>query len=152
MTDFAPFDVGLVVQRLKDQADILQLVGNAADYGSVRNLADFRPPCAYVVLATERGDAAANGASSPGAQSGIKQRVAAQFGVVVAARNYRTGVGGAAADDLRPLLAAVRGALVGWTPETPGGRPCQFLRGDLTQYDGATALWTDVFQTQHFIG
>jgi len=152
VTDFAPFDVNLVAARIKDQVDALILVGNAADYAAVRSLADFRPPCAFVVLATERGDQSATGSSSPGTQSAMRQRTVAQFGVVVAARNYRAGTGAAAADDLRPLLAAVRAAVVGWTPETPGGRPCQFLRGDLTSYDGATALWTDVFQTQHFIG
>lgn len=140
-----PFDTGLAIAQVKAMATGLRLVGGAADYAAVKNLRDFAPPCAYVLLATEKLELSAGNTTG-------HQRATVSFGVVIAVRNYRAADRGQqASDDLRSVLGQVRSALMGWTPAVPGGRPTQLVRGDLMDYDQATLLWTDQYQTQHFI-
>lgn len=149
---YTAFDTRTISSRLQTLATSLRFVGNAAAFASVRALGDFPAPAAYVLLASERGDLRSDGAAQRGVQATSLQRVTSQFGVVIAARNYRDDTGAAAGDALQPLLEQVRAALIGWVPDLPGARGCQFLRGDLTQYDAAIALWTEVYQVQHFLG
>ena len=78
--------------------------------------------------------------------------ISATVGVVLAVSNYRDTRGAETVEELTPLLGKVRAALMGWTPDIIGGRPFQFLQGDVLDYDASTLLWTDVYQTQHFIG
>lgn len=147
----APFPVAVIVDRIKAAVPTLRKVGRAADYASVRSLGDFPVPCAYILLAREKGDTSKSGVSLPGQQTRLAQVMSVSFGVVLAVRNYREQAGAQLADELESCLGAVRNALLGWTPDVPGGRACQLLQGDLTQYDQATALWTDVWRTQHII-
>lgn len=147
-----PFDVQAVIDRLKTSVTTLRKVAGAADYATLRSLGDFNPPAAYVLLAREKAEPSAPGNGLPGSQSPVRQRVVVTFGVVLAVRNYREQQGMQVQDALRDTLAAVRSALLGWVPNTTGARACQLLQGDLTQYDAATLLWTDVWQTQHIIG
>lgn len=141
----APFDVALVVAQLQGNAPSLRQVKGAADYAAIKSLRDFAPPCAYVLLAREK----------PEVDKGLTtghQRAVVSFAVVVAVRNYRAGERGMqAADELRSVLGEVRSALMGWIPPMPGGRPTQLTQGDLVDYDQATLLWNDVYQTQHFL-
>lgn len=147
----APFDVKPVVARIKDAVPALRQVGRAGDYASVRSLGDFPVPAAYVLLAREKAQETKSGISMPGQQTKMAQVVPVNFGVVVAVRNYREQAGEQLADELLEILGAIRDALLGWTPPGNGTRACQLLQGDLTQYDRATALWTDVWRTQHII-
>lgn len=143
---YAPFDVQPVIARLAAEVPALLAVGGAADYAAVKGLNDFRPPCAFVLLAREKAQPHAGQST---------QRVLITFGVAVAVRNFRVADrGAAAASDLSTQLAAIRGALIGWTPEaaSPDRRGIQFIQGDLTNYDAGTLLWTDVYQTFHFSG
>lgn len=140
----APFDADLVIQRLKAAVPTLQTVEGAAEYAAIRTLSDFRTPCAYVLLVRERGDGEPPKAG--------RQRAMTTFGVVVAVQNYRDQVGGETMDEVIPLVGRIRSALIGWVPEIQGGRPCQWMQGDVLDYDNTTLLWSDVFQTQHFIG
>lgn len=140
-----PFSIGLVIERLRAQVPTLQSVEGTAQYAAITNLREFRPDSAFVLLARERGDG-----EPP--KAGGRQRAQVTFGVVLAVRNYRDQVGGEALDEVSPLIAQVRAALMGWTPLVDGGRPCQWLQGDVLDYDDSTLLWSDVFQTQHFIG
>ena len=140
----APFDASLVIARLREQVQALQAVEGAAEYAAITSLRDLRPPCAYVLLARERGD------GEP--PKGGRQRALVTFGVVLAVRNYRDQRGAESMDELAPLLGQVRAALMGWTPAVTGGRPVQWLQGDVLDYDNSTLLWSDVYQPQHFIG
>jgi hypothetical protein len=149
---FAPFDVQLVVARLKAQVIGLRIVGVAADYAAVKSLRDFTPPSAYVLLAQETFEPNPPGHGQRTQQVSVAQRGRVALGVVVAARNYREQAGAQLAGTLQQLLEDVRACLVGWIPDIAGARPMQLQRGDLLQYDDATALWCDVYQTQHFIG
>lgn len=149
---FAPFDSGVIVARLRTQVTSLRTVGLAADYAAIKNLRDFTPPSAYVVLAQERFEPAAIGMAPRGQQIPVTQRGRISIGVIVAGRNYREQAGGQLAGELRALLAATSASLNGWVPDVPGAQPLQLQRGDLLQYDDATALWCDVWQTQTIIG
>ena len=140
----APFDVDLVIGRLRAQVPELQLVEGAGAYAAIRSLGDFRTPSAYVLLVNERSDG--------DVPKGGRQRALATFGVVLAVRSYRDQVSAAAMNDVSPLVGRIRDLLIGWQPEIQGGRPCQWLQGDVLDYDASTLLWCDVFKTQHFIG
>lgn len=136
-----PFDIQPVIERLRAGMPELRLVGGAADYAAITGLRDFVPPCAYVLIAQERGEP--NGANG-------RQRALVTFGVVLAVRNHSGARG--AADDLRPLLGKLRETLMAWIPGRPGARAVQWLQGDVLDYDAGTLLWSDVYQTQYFIG
>lgn len=140
----APFDVDQVIGRLRAQVPELQLVEGAGAYAAIRSLGDFRPPSAFVLLVNERSDGEV--------PKGGRQRALATFGVVLAVRNYRDQIGAAAMNDVSPLVGRIRDLIIGWQPEIQGGRPCQWLQGDVLDYDASTLLWCDVFKTQHFIG
>ena len=141
----APFDVNLVIDQLQANVPALRQVKGAADYAAIKGLRDFTTPCAYVLLAREK----------PIVEKGVTsghQNTPVTFGVVVAVRNYRASERGMqAADDLNAVLGQVRSALLGWIPPVPGGRPTNLTQGDLLDYDQATLLWSDVYQTQHFL-
>lgn len=139
-----PFDVDRVIARLKDQVPALRLVEGAAEYATLTGLKDFGTPCAYVLLVRERGD------GKPGRPG--RQRALVTFGVVLAVKNYRGRRGAEAAEDLSPILGAVRNAIIGWNPGNQGGRECTWIQGDVLDYDAGTLLWSEVYQTQGFIG
>lgn len=147
----APFDVAVIAQRLRTEVPSLRLVGVAADYEAVKSLASYPVPCAYVVLGAERGVPREQGVAPPGQKVDMEQLTIASFGVIVAARNYRQDAGAARTQEIGVVLALTRKAVIGFTPNIRGARPCTFVRGDLIESDATTALWADVFQTQHSI-
>jgi hypothetical protein len=148
----APFDVSSIVARLRSQAPALRQVGLAADFAALRSLQDFPAPCAYVILAAEQGLSQPQGHAPRGQQIRGRQIVKVTFGTVIAVRNYREQQGAQVADELVQVLAATRAALMGFVPDVDGARACQFIRGDLQDYSAGTALWADVYETQHSIG
>lgn len=143
----APLDHRLVVERLKTLGDVLRAVGTASDYAGAKSLGDFQTPSAYALLAEETGKPNPTGNNA----GRTRQMVESVFGVVIAVRNYRYDAG-EQADELRPILDAIRGAIIGWTPPLPGARPCQFVTGAVIDSDSSTLLWGEVYQTQHSIG
>lgn len=147
----APFDVQPVIERLRERVKALRQVAGSADYANVKSLADFPAPCAYVVLAKESPDLTTTGNAPRGQQIRVSQIVQVTFGVVVVVRNYREQRGDQVKEELKAMLGACRGTLLGWVPDVAGARPCQLARGDLNDYNAGTALWTDVWRTQHTI-
>lgn len=144
----APFDIDQVIARITEKVTAFQTVEGAAEYASITSLKDFRAPCAFALLAQERGDTE----QMPGARPSGRQRAIVTFGIVIAVRNYRDKRGAESMDELSPLVGSCRNALMGWTPAVSGARPCRWLQGDVLEYDSNTLLWSDVYQTQHFIG
>ena len=143
------FDIDLVIARLKDQVPVLDGVAGAAELEGIKDLRGFRTPSAFVVLVQETPEPRKPGA--PGAAR--RQMTKALFGVAVAVRNYSGNKGKAASDDLRPVLGAIRDALIGWVPPgLAGARDCQLIQGKVIDYDANTLLWTDIYETQHALG
>lgn len=147
-----PFDVGSIAGRLKAEVPMLRAVGRAADFAAVRSLADFPAPCAYVILAAEKTMSQPTGHAPRGQQIAVRQLVQVTFGVVLAVRNYREQQGSQAADELSEVIAATRRALMGFVPDADGARACELVSGEIQDYSAATALWADVYSTQHSIG
>ena len=148
-----PFDVGPVIARLRDRAikpGGLRLVEGRGAYAQLKSINDFPVPCAYVMLATERGMQTKTGMSIPGQQHPLSQQMFIGIGVVMAFRNHRGLEGDELRDELRDQVGAVRDVLLGWTP--PGaGAQLQLEGGDLEDYSAGTALWADRYTTHHFI-
>ncbi|SIQ30897.1 phage tail terminator protein [Marinobacterium stanieri] len=144
-----PFDTLPIETRLIEQVDALQCVEGAAEYAAVKSIRDFRHGSAYVVLAKEMNP------NDPNSPAGSRQRGRPQavctFGVITASRNYRSRSGADALRDARPLIGAVRTALIGWVPEKPL-QPITWIQGDVMEYDANTLLWIDVFTTTHYLG
>lgn len=147
----APFDIGLVIERIAAADTGLRSVQGSADYAQIKRLQDFPAPCGYVVLAQERPTQTKSGISMPGQQTPLAQMVQVTFGVITAVRNYRQMQGDALRNELREQIGAIRNTLLGWTPPVSGGRALQLHQGDLGDYDNAVALWIDVYRTQHAI-
>lgn len=144
----APFDMELIRARLRSEVPDLRQVRGSADYTAITAIKDFVPPEAFVLLARERGGALAGQARQP---------AAVFFGVVVAVRNARYQRGTPLVEAMSPLVGEIRKALIGWTPTVngapvPGGRPCTWVQGDLLDHSVDTLLWSEVYQTQHFVG
>jgi hypothetical protein len=144
-----PFDIELIQARLRDQVPTLKQVRGIVEYAAIQSIKAFAPPEAFVVLVRERGGALAGQAA---------QLATVSFGVVIAERTARDArLGGEVMKKASPFIGQVRAALIGWTPTnngTPlrGGRPCTWVQGDLLDYDADTVLWSEVYQTQHFVG
>ncbi len=152
MSTSAPFDVQQIAGRLREIAELRQ-VGTAADYAAVRQLSDFPAPCAFVILAGDRGIGNPPGIAPRGQQARVRQATQVTFGVIYAARNYREQRGEQfSGEELREIIGAGRRTIIGYVPNVDGARACQFVRGDLIDYNAGVALWADVFTTQAFIG
>lgn len=150
-----PFDVGLVIARLRARAvhkDGLRLVEGRGAYAKVGSLREFATPCAYVLLAKETAMKTEASVSIPGEQHDLGQTMQVGIGIVMAFSNYR-GLqdGDELRDELNAQVGAVRSHLLGWTPDVNGGRQLRLIGGDLEDYDANVALWADRWQTQHFI-
>ena len=148
-----PFDVGPVITRLRERAiktGGLRLVEGRGAYAQLKSINDFPVPCAYVMLATERGMQTKTGVSMPGQQHKLSQQMFVGIGVVLAFRNHRGLESDELRDELRDQVGAVRNHLLGWTP--PGaGAQLQLEGGDLEDYNAGVAVWADRYLTHHFI-
>jgi len=141
---FMPFDTGAIVARLRAQVPELHLVGGAADYAAVKELAAFRTPSAYVVFAEET-----NTGKMPTGAFACALECQASFGVVLALRHWREQLGEQLHQDARRLVGAVRSALVGHRP--PGARVVGWQSGKVLDYDAGVLLWADVYQVLHML-
>lgn len=147
----SPFDVRPIAARLKELVTGLRSVAFAAEYAAIGSLREFNAPCAFVLPAIEKGIPHTPGAAPRGQQVRTQQMVEVQFGVVIALRSYRALGPEDLLDEWKELLGATRNALFGFVPDVQGARPISFVSGDLLDYDNTTALWADVFSTQHAI-
>ncbi len=129
----------------------LRQVGVAADYAAIKSLQDYPAPCAYVILARELGVPIVNGQAPRGSKLAVQQFVGVTFGIVLALRNVREQRGEQLVDEQTLIPWRDRAAIMGFVPDVPGARPCEFVQGDLKDYNAGTALWVDVYQTQHLI-
>lgn len=120
---------------------VLRTVAGAAEYAALdAPPPQARQPAAYVLPLGEV--AGANGlAAGP-----VRQRITATLGLVLLVTNLRDPRGQASADMLAPLLAAARGALVGWQPSAEHD-PMEFRRGRLIDISEGTLAWQDEFET-----
>lgn len=139
-----PFDIDLIIERLKIDVPDFRAVEGACEYAAITGLRDFAAPCAYVLPIKETPDD-----KSP---KGGQQRAIVSFGVVIAVRNYRDTRGGETTNQASPFIGQVRQSLMGFAPQVPGSRDIKWLGGNVLDYDKSTLLWSETFQTQMFVG
>jgi hypothetical protein len=141
-----PFDIGLVIARLAAQVPAFKFVQGAAEL-AVAMKAGGAPqtPCAYVLLAAERARGATYGTSEAHVQT-----IDTTVNVVLALRNYRTSqLGAQVKDDLKTLISATRGALLGWGPMAQASG-FDFAGGRLEDYNDATVWWNEAYNVNYF--
>lgn len=140
-----PFDTAAVIARIQTLAQALRLVAGAAELdAAVNSTGAATVPAAYVLLARE------SAGQSRGHSQRLVQQVDVALSVVIAARSYRRAdLGSAAGQDLAALIAAVRGALIAWTPDANTTSPLDLQAGRLEQRQGATLWWQDIYRTRY---
>lgn len=141
---FAPFDTGLIVDHIRQSVPNLHVVGGAADYAAVRELASFRTPSAYVIFAEEQ-----NTGQIPDSMGVCAQSCSANFGVVMAVRHYRQARGEQMQQQTRELIGQVRAALIGHKPAHKGVRVVGWESGRVLDYDEGVLLFADVYRLRH---
>lgn len=139
----APFDTGLIVERLKALSpQPFSQIGTVVEYSKITDLTGFSTPSAYVLMGSEKGSADAQ----------RRMQVAeCLVGVVTVVRNYAPGADGLT-HEIHPLIATIRDALIGWLPERRCTTPVQWVQGDILDFDAGTLVWMDVFRVRHMIG
>lgn len=139
------FNAELIQERLRHPQFNFAKVEGAAEYSGVERIASFRHNTLFVVVSKERNKSAEKSAASKRAIAEVT------FGIISVGRNYRDTTGEAALQDVGPVIGRVRKAVLGWTP---AGclTPCQWLEGNVLDYDKTNLLWLDVFTTSYTIG
>lgn len=131
-----------ILAHIKSHCPALRQVGGAAEFSALPEAGPQAVPAAFVVPLEER-------AGSNQLDTGISQRVDVRFGVILAVRNLRDGVGAAANDDLETLRRAVKAALLGWQP-TGADDVCTFGGGRVLQLNNQVLWWQDDFVTAYY--
>lgn len=139
------FNAELIQQHLQNPDFNFAKVEGAAEYAAVERISSFRQNTLFVVVSKERN-------KSPDKSAMSKRAIAeVTFGIISVGRNYRDTTGAAALQDIGPVIGRVRKAILGWTPEGCL-TPCQWLEGNVLDYDKTNLLWLDVFTTSYTIG
>lgn len=131
------------ITRLKTHCALCKLVAGAAGFANAEAQLRNKIPAAFVLPLAE--SAEANELSS-----GISQRVAQRFGVVLAVSNHRDAGGEAALGDLAPVRSAVMTALLGWAVDG-NHDPVEFAGGRLVDLSQGVLWWQDDFLTRFHV-
>ncbi len=139
------FNAELIQERLRDPQFNFAKVEGAAEYSGVERIASFRHNTLFVVVSKERN-------KSLDKPAALKRAIVeVTFGIISVGRNYRDTTGAAALQDIGPVIRRVRKAIFGWTPAGCTA-PCQWVEGNVLDYDKTNLLWLDVFTTSYVIG
>lgn len=146
---FLPLDIDLIMEHLRESIPEFQEVAQAADYATVRSLADFQSPSAYLVLNEEKVEPELP--TDREVRIGGRQMARSTFAVVLALRNSQDTFGQSALEDARPLIGSVREALIGWTSGLDKFREIRWRNAEVLDYNAGTLLWVEVFSTHRLI-
>lgn len=130
--------------RIRSQVPALRHVGSALDMDALlKGAQSIAVPAALVVHLADQ----------PHADEGFTglhmQRVASRYAVVFVLDNKRGALGNDAIPNLEQLRAAVRQALLGWSPE-PELDPVQAGPGGLIDFVNGRVWWGDEFLFDHY--
>ena len=132
-----------VIARIHEARVGFALVGGAAAFDrAMQGLTAL--PAAFVLPARETaGENAFMGQL-------VQQEIAAEFAVLIAHRNLADDEGAAAVDTLERTRLALRNALLGWPP-FDGAGGCEYVGGELVQFDNGVLWWQDRYTTSYVI-
>ncbi len=131
-----------ILAHLKTNCPALRQIGGAAEFSALPDAGPQAVPAAFVVPLDEH-------AGRNQLDTGISQRVDVRFGVILAVRNLRDGLGAAANDDLEALRRAIKDALLGWRP-AGADDVCTFGGGRVLQLANQVLWWQDDFLTAYY--
>ena len=137
-------DLTLWTARLEQilGADYFKQLGESADLGAAQS--DTRAtPAAFLLPERESG-----GPNS--IDSGVRQRVAVETGVVLAVRNYRGSRGEAGNQAMRTVRMDVGNALLNWQPDDAAD-PVEYSRGVIVAFNKSTLWWRDTYRTSYYV-
>jgi len=136
--------------RIQAQLPQLRLVSGTAGFAALEEAPPREKlPAAYVIPLDD------SAAPSGMATQVTRQRLERRISVLLMASSARDPRGEAAAEALEPLVAALRAALVGWTPAlgtqpSTGARlvsiePLNLVRGGLLSMADGVMVWEDTY-------
>jgi hypothetical protein len=131
--------IELIITRLKSHAatnSLFRAIDGLAELAALSGPPVLKPACYVFPL---REDPEPNIA----AFGEISQKVDVTIGVMIFAQNLSDATGRAALADIQALRAAVKTALLGWTPA--GWQPLQLGPGELADIAGGVAQWQDTY-------
>ncbi|MCB1738712.1 MAG: hypothetical protein KDH20_02020 [Rhodocyclaceae bacterium] len=120
------------IARLVDQLGELRGVQGAADLAAVQKTPPAQVPWVFVVPLEDA-------AEGDGRMRGSTQTLRERVGIVLVQRSAKGDRGEGLASDGRTLRDAVRGALLGWSPDT-GCDAYRYIGGRTLSFAG-TAWW-----------
>ena len=137
-------DVSFLVARLQGQlaGAGLKAIGSSADLDTAIAGA-LATPSVYVIPMGESAEPSA-------LLSETVQRETHEFGVISVVANRRDVSGKASLDDLVPIRAAIKAALVGWAPYVETGEAMLFRSGRLLRFEEGRIWWTDLFAVRTY--
>lgn len=132
------------IARLQAQVPALKTVAGAAEFAALKNPPPKeRQPAAYVIPIADQ-------AGTNKLVNGVRQQVTTRFGVVLALGNLGDARGEAASKAIETTRAAVRAALLGWSP-TADDDPIAFAQGRMIGLADGVVWWQDEFITGNSI-
>jgi len=132
----------LLESRIKAQIPAFKEVAGAAD---MANIMAGRLTDLGCYIFQERVTAAESQLANA-----IMQRLTVTFAVLIVVRNVKDARGADAADASYTLQAALKTALLGWTPDA-GAEPLEYGGGALVSFANGFFIWKDTFITHQFI-
>ncbi|TXN60895.1 hypothetical protein [Methylobacterium sp. WL6] len=133
-----------IIERLLDQtAGSFGLVEGSAELASLGSAQPISLPAAYVFISEEA-------ASENERVNAVLQRMEMDVSVVVITGNVSDANGAAAAQDIEPLKAAVRAALIGWQPASADDVITN-VGGRLVRASGGLVWWELTFATAVYL-
>jgi hypothetical protein len=139
-----------IQQRLRAQVPALRLVEGAGEYAALQQLPPReKMPAAYVLPMDD--SARPNSRASQLVRQDVERRIT----ILLMTRSARDTRGESAAEQLEPILSAIRAGLIGWTP-TLSAQPAQgaqmvdataleFRRGRLVGIDDGVLSWSEEY-------
>ncbi len=132
-----------ILERLKSQLVGFKEIGSAADLEAVSSTRVPVPSCYLLLLSDSADENITMGA--------FEQRVTVNFAVILVASNRRDAAGAAAMNELEPLRAQIKAALIGWAPEPLTGEPVNFSAGRLLQFEDGLLWWAEEFRVRTYL-
>ncbi|MAZ84124.1 MAG: hypothetical protein CME90_11030 [Hoeflea sp.] len=120
------------------------LIEGAVEFASIDKVPPA-VPAAYVFIKNEAAE------ENSRATGKVLQRAEHDIAVVIITSNVSDATGAAAFDDIEALKVKVRGALVGFVPESSSGDPLEYVSGQILRFRSGTVWFETVFAAASYI-
>ncbi|RKS87134.1 hypothetical protein DES39_0349 [Orbus hercynius] len=143
-------DLRTVFQRLKEQVEGYEYVGDALDLANVQKTQYLDKTAVYLEVKSIRASTDSD-KQLVMLKGKTRQSVVMTFAVTIVAKNHRYQ-SAPISSDLESVLPQIRQALIGWHPTLFATTSCQLLSGEMQCYNEQLQIWQDVYQVGFAIG